>query len=160
MLTTRQVLYRTLKLLLILYVLICIVLYFFQEKLIFFPEQLNKDHRFRFAQPFEELTINTADGSKLNGLLFTADRSKGLIFYLHGNAGSLENWGKVASRYTDLHYNVFLLDYPGYGKSEGRIKSRDQLFRAIQSAYDTIRRRFHEDRIVVLGYSLGTGPAA
>jgi uncharacterized protein len=158
--TTRKVLYRTIKLLLILYVLSCIVLYFFQEKLIFFPDQLDKDYRFHFAQPFEELTIQTADGSHLNGLLFTADSSKGLIFYLHGNAGSLKDWGEVASRYTDLHYSVFLLDYPGYGKSEGRIQSRDHLFQAIQSAYDSVKRRFQEARIVVLGYSLGTGPAA
>ncbi len=151
---------RIVKLVLILYILICVGLYFFQEKLLFFPDKLDKDHRFSFAQPFEEIDVRTKDGEILNGLLFKADSAKGLIFYLHGNAGCLDKWGKVAQCYTDLHYNVFILDYPGYGKSEGSIQSKTQLFDAIQSAYDVMKKRFNEDSIVVLGYSIGTGPAA
>jgi pimeloyl-ACP methyl ester carboxylesterase len=93
-------------------------------------------------------------------LLFKTDSAKGLVFYLHGNAGSLDNWGEVAKLYTGVHYNVFIIDYPGYGKSEGAIKSKNQLFEAIQTAYDEMTKRFHEDSIVVLGYSIGTGLAA
>jgi pimeloyl-ACP methyl ester carboxylesterase len=150
----------TLKLLLILYVLICILLYFFQEKLIFFPDRLSKDFKFHFDQPFEEINVKTKDGKLLNGLLFTTERTKGLVFYLHGNAGALNSWGDVAKCYTDLNYDVFILDYPGYGKSEGSIQSQAQLFASIQIAYDEIKKRYKEERIVVLGYSIGTGPAA
>jgi uncharacterized protein len=135
-------------------------LYFFQEKLLFFPDKLDKDYKFSFNQPVEEVNIKTKDEKLLNGLLFRTDTAKGLIFYLHGNAGSLDNWGDVAKRYTDLHYNVFILDYPGYGKSEGAIDSKLQLFEAIQTAYNEMKTRFQEDSIVVLGYSIGTGPAA
>jgi pimeloyl-ACP methyl ester carboxylesterase len=71
------------------------------------------------------------DRNLLNALLFKTDSAKGLVFYLHGNAGSLDNWGDVARRYTALDYDVFMLDYPGYGKSEGAIKSETQLFDAI-----------------------------
>lgn len=160
MLSTKKVLFRTLKLLLILYVLICVALYFFQEKLLFFPDKLDKTYKFSFTQPFDEINTKTNDGKSMNGLLFKTDSAKGLMFYLHGNAGSLESWGNVAKRYTDLHYNVFILDYPGYGKSEGSIRSKTQLFNAIQRAYDQIKMSFHEDSIVVLGYSIGTGLAA
>ena len=160
MLSTKKVIFRTLKLLLIFYVLICVGLYFFQEKLLFFPDKLDKNHKFSFTQPFDEINIKTKGGSLLNGLLFKADSAKRLVFYLHGNAGSLDSWGDVAKRYTDLHYNVFILDYPGYGKSEGAIKSKTQLFDDIQIAYDKMKQQFHEDSIVVLGYSIGTGPAA
>ncbi|MBE7170322.1 MAG: alpha/beta fold hydrolase [Williamsia sp.] len=149
-----------LKLLLIFYILICIGLYFFQEKLLFFPAKLDKNYQFPFNQPFDEINIQTKDGHLLNGLLFNADSAKGLIFYLHGNAGALNNWGEVAKLYTSLHYNIFILDYPGYGKSEGSIKNETQLLDDIQSAYDRIKQQFHENSIVVLGYSLGTGPAA
>jgi hypothetical protein len=48
-----------LKLLLIFYVLICVGLYFFQEKLLFFPDRLNKNHKYAFGKPFEELFIKT-----------------------------------------------------------------------------------------------------
>ena len=160
MLTTKKVIHRTLKLLLIFYVLICTGLYFFQEKLLFFPEKLDKNHKFSFNQPFDEINIKTKDGNVLNGLLFKEDRAKGLVFYLHGNTGSLDNWGGVAKRYTDLHYSVFLLDYSGYGKSEGAIESKTQLFEDIQTAYDKMKQQFDEDSIIVLGYSIGTGLAA
>ena len=76
--------------------MICLVLYFFQEKLIFFPDKLDKNYKFSFNQPFEEVNIKTKGGNVLNGLLFKSDKAKGLIFYLHGNAGSLNSWGEVA----------------------------------------------------------------
>lgn len=160
MLTTKKLVFRTLQMALVFYVVICIFLYFFQEKLLFFPDKLNKGHKFSFNQPYEEVNIKTPDGSLLNGLLFTTDSAKGLVFYLHGNAGSLASWGNVAKRYTELDYNVFILDYPGYGKSEGVIKSKQQLFDAIQTAYHEMKKRYDEDSIIVLGYSIGTGPAA
>lgn len=143
----------------ILYLVICALLYFFQEKLIFFPQKLARDYRFGFNQPFEEVTIPTKDKSQLHGLLFKADSSKGLVFYLHGNGGALDSWGEVARTYTALNYDVFLLDYRGYGKSEGAIYSQQQFFDDVQAAYDSIRTRYAEDRIVVLGYSIGTGVA-
>jgi pimeloyl-ACP methyl ester carboxylesterase len=160
MLTTKKVLFLALKLLLIVYVLFCIGLYFFQEKLLFYPDKLGKNYKFSFNQPFEELNIKTKDGKLMNGILFMADSTKGLVFYLHGNAGSLSSWGDVAKRYTDLHYSVFMLDYPGYGKSEGSIENKTQLFDAIQTCYDEMQKRFHGDSIIVLGYSVGTGLAA
>ncbi len=157
---TKKVVLITLKILLIFYLVICIVLYFLQEKLIFLPQKLDKDHKFSFSNSFEELNIKTDDGHLLNGLLFKADSTKGLVFYLHGNAGSLARWGDVAKRYTDLHYDVFILDYAGYGKSEGSIKSQSQFFKDIQAAYDDMKKRYREEQIVVLGYSIGTGAAA
>jgi uncharacterized protein len=160
MLSTKKILLRTLKLLIAFYILICIVLYFFQEKLIFFPDKLDKDYKFSFVQPFEEINIKVDDGNLLNGLLFKSDTTKGLIFYLHGNAGSVDTWGEVAKRYTDLHYDVFILDYPGYGKSTGRIKSKKQLLEGIHSAYDEMKKRYSENQIVALGYSIGTGLAS
>jgi len=59
-----------------------------------------------------------------------------------------------------LHYNIFILDYAGYGKSEGDIKSQTQLFSDIQAAYSEMKKRCKEDSIVILGYSIGTGLAA
>jgi len=156
----KKILLRTLKLVAGLYIIICLLLYFFQEKLIFFPQKLEKNYRFSFTQPFEEINIKTTDNKQLNGVLFKADSSKGVIFYLHGNAGSINTWGNVAKTYTDLHYNVFILDYRGYGKSEGSINGQGQFYQDIQNAYDNLKTMYSEDKIVVLGYSIGTGPAA
>ena len=142
-----------------LYVALCGLLYFFQEKFIFFPEKLPKGHAFSFREAFEEVTIKTEDNILLNGLLFKADASKGLIFYLHGNAGSLQSWGNISKTYTDLGYDLFILDYRGFGKSEGAISSQDQMCGDAQSAYYIMKSRYSEDNIIVLGYSIGTGIA-
>src|SRR4051812_47900948 len=156
----KKIITRIIATIAILYLCICGLMYFFQEKLIFIPEKLAKDYHFRFNQKFEELNIKTDDHTSLNGLLFKADSSKGLIFYLHGNAGSLATWGNVAKTYTDLNYDVFILDYRGYGKSEGTITSQAQIYSDVQAVYDTLKSTYDEHKIIVLGYSIGTGPAA
>src|SRR5689334_9884091 len=140
MIRPKNLLIRTIIFIIALYAIICTCLYFFQERLIFFGDKLDKNFRFAFNQPFQEINIKTRANKLLNGLLFTTDNSKRLIFYLHGNAGSLANWGDVAKRYTDLHYNVFILDYPGYGQSEGSISSERELFEDIQTAYHEIEK--------------------
>jgi uncharacterized protein len=135
----KRMLLNTILIIAIVYLLICVLLYLFQEKLIFFPQKLVRDYRFEYNQPFEELYITTSDKTRLHGLLFKADNSKGLIFYLHGNGGALDSWGEVARTYTGLNYDVFLLDYRGYGKSEGTINGQKQLFADVQTVYDTMK---------------------
>jgi hypothetical protein len=141
------------------YIFTCGLLFFIQERLIFFPEKLSVDFKFPFDQKFEEINIKTEDQKLLHGLLFTSDSSKGLIFYLHGNSGSLHSWGEAAKTYTDLNHDVFMLDYRGFGKSEGSISSQDQMYQDLQIAYDELKKRYREDQITILGYSIGTGLA-
>ena len=148
------------KVILALYVVLSIVLYFYQEKLIFLPQKLEKTHHFNFSQEFEELNFKTNDDKLINGLLFKSEQSKGLIFYLHGNAGSLNSWGNIAKTYTDLNYDIFILDYRGYGKSEGTIISQKQLFEDNQMIYYELLKNYNEENIVIIGYSIGTGLAS
>ncbi|HLG04470.1 MAG TPA: alpha/beta fold hydrolase [Bacteroidia bacterium] len=150
----------TLQIILFVYIIVCVILFLFQEKLIFFPQKLDKSYQFRFDQKFDEKNIQTNDGTTLNGILFHADSTKGLVFYLHGNAGSLSSWGEVARTYTDLNYDVYMPDYRGYGKSGGTISSQAELYNDLQVAYNELKKQYSEDKIVLLGYSIGTGPAA
>jgi len=142
------------------YISVCVILFARQEKLIFDPTKLSTDFKFAFDGKFEEVNIKTPDNKLLNGVLFKADSTKGLVFYLHGNAGALNTWGQVAKTYTDMHHDVFMLDYRGYGKSEGQINSQQQFFDDIQLAYNHMKKRYLENKIIVLGYSIGTGAAA
>lgn len=144
----------------VLYVSLCALLFLVQEKIIFLPDKLDKAHQFSFSIPFEEINIVTDDDKLLHGLLFKADSSRGLIFYLHGNGGSVNAWGDIAETYTKLHYDIFLLDYRGYGKSDGTIESELQLFSDVHLAYKEMLKRYKEDNVIVLGYSIGTGLAA
>jgi len=145
--------------LLTLYICLCLCYYFFQEKFLF-THTSPSNHAYQFEGKVEERNIQTRDGLKLNGLLFKSDSSKGLIFYLHGGGHTLDKWGKYARTYTDLHYDIFFLDYRGFGKSEGGLPTEKQLYNDVQDAYNNLKTSYKENAIVVLGYSLGTAPAA
>lgn len=142
------------------YVLLCVGVYFYQEKIIFHPEKLPEDYKFSFEGNFEEIKIQTKDKKYLSSVLFKAQDSKGVIFYLHGNGGSIKGWGEVAQLYKSMNYDTFIPDYRGYGKSQGEINSKDQLFSDVESAYQELLKRYPENKIIILGYSVGTGLAA
>ncbi len=144
----------------VLYVAVCTFFYSEQNEILFVPTKLAADYQFSFPGQFKELNVKTRDGFTLDGGLFKTDSAKGLIFYLHGNAGALSTWGEIAGIYTSLGYDLFILDYRGYGKSEAQITSEVQLFDDVQIAYDSLRKQYPENKIVILGYSIGTGPAA
>lgn len=149
-----------LSVLLGIYLTICLLLYFFQEKMIFYPQTLAKDFQFQHYRNFEERYVEMKDGKKLHSLLFKIENPKGVVFYLHGNAGSLESWGSVAEIFTDMGYDVFIPDYRGYGKSQGAIESEAQMHRDNQTLYNSLKSNYSEGGIIVLGHSIGSGMAA
>ena len=130
------------------------------EQQLFPGAKLDKNFHFNFPGNVSEINILTKDRSKLNGLLFKSDQTKGLIIYLHGSNGAVDTWGKIAGFYTALNYDIFMLDYRGYGKSDGKITSEAQLYSDAQAAYDQLSLDYSQRHIVVIGQSLGAAPAA
>jgi len=144
----------------VLYAAVCCFFYSEQTDILFVPTKLPQGYQFKYPGNFTERKIKTTDGITLDGLLFKADSSKGLVFYLHGNGGALNTWGDMASIYTSSGYDLFILDYRGYGKSEGKISSQQQFFDDAQTAYNDLRTLYPENKIIIQGYSIGTCPAA
>lgn len=144
----------------VIYLVVVSYVYFNQVGMVFQSASLPKEYKFDYQSKFEELNIKSFDGANLNGLLFKADKSKGLVFYLHGNAGTLEAWGKIAKTYTNLGYDIFILDYRSFGKSEGEIENEKQLNKDIAVVYKTLNKRYPENKIIIDGYSIGSGLAA
>jgi uncharacterized protein len=141
------------------YVLICSALYFSQESLLFRPEPLAADFRFEFPQSFKEVAL-PVDGATLSALHFMIPNPKGVVLFFHGNAGSLRRWGEVADSFTARGYDLFIFDYRGYGKSNGKIASEHQLIDDGARAYRYVNERYPPQDIVIYGRSLGTGLAA
>jgi len=144
----------------LIFITVVLLFYFFQEKILFYPQKLSSDYVFDYVEKYEEIYIETRDNIKLHGLLFKADSSRGLVFYLHGNAGSLSTWGRVAQPFLANNYDCFVLDYRGYGKSEGEISSEEQFLSDVNTVYQQMVKLYDEDNVIVVGYSIGTGPAA
>lgn len=144
----------------VIYVMVISYVYFNQVGMVFQSASLSKEYQFDYQSQFEEINIKSFDGVNLNGLLFKAKESRGLVFYLHGNAGTLETWGEIAKTYTNLGYDIFILDYRSFGKSEGEIENEEQLNKDIAIVYKTLKKRYPENKIIISGYSIGSGLAA
>lgn len=151
---------KLLAILALLYSMLCAGLYFLQEKLIFHPSPLPDDFTYEFQKNFQERSFKVEEDVLLNALHFKADTTRGLIFYLHGNAGTLAHHGQVADLYLQGGYDILMLDYRGFGKSDGEIISEKQLYSDNQMIYNAMLQEYSESDIVVLGYSIGTGMAA
>lgn len=143
----------------IIILLLMLLVAYVQEKLLFHPRKLTVDHAYNFEWKFEEVNFETSRNVTINGLHFKAENPRGVIFYLHGNAGALDSWGHVALQFLQLNYDVLIIDYRGFGKSTGRISERG-LFHDAQFIYNKLKEQYGEDKIVVYGRSIGTGIAA
>lgn len=138
-----------------LYGLLCGVLYFFQESLIFLPTILSQEHVYVMDNTFEEIFLEGEAGAKLNGLHFKSENPKGAILYYHGNAGDLQRWGTITSFFIEKGYDVVVMDYRGYGKSSGK-KSMEHLYADSELWYGYTKEHYLEKDITVYGRSLGT----
>lgn len=140
-----------------LYVVVSLVLYLMQTRLIFYPGHLSKD--FRYSGDASEVFLTTADGERINGLFFPAPGDDVVLFF-HGNAGDLSGWQYVAEDFTDYGYSVFIIDYRGYGKSGGKI-SEQGLYRDADAAWEYVvkQKGCAPENVIVYGRSIGSGVA-
>ena len=154
---------RTIFVLLSIYFVGGALLYFFQEKMLFHPESISKSTKYSYDSNFEEKFYTVEKGVELNTLLFSTDsikENRKLIFYIHGNGGTLKTLGSVATSFTNRGYDCFMYDYRGYGKSDGVIDSEAKLFSDAQILYNQMKQIYAEEDIVIVGYSIGTGIAS
>ncbi len=130
-----------------------------EESSRFKGQTLPPDFVYAFDGECEELTLETEDGGRLSSVLFKADSAKGVVCFWKGNGGTLRDWAPIAPLFLDLGYDVLLTDYRQHGKSRGQI-SLENFYADAQLVYDSLKRRYPEDRIVVAGFSLGGRIAA
>jgi pimeloyl-ACP methyl ester carboxylesterase len=135
------------------------LLYVTQERIILPASALAADYRFQFDQPFEEVWI-PVQGASLHALHFKQPNPRGVVFFLHGNAGNLVSWTTGLDFYRRVNYDLFMVDYRGYGKSTGRIENEAQLYADARAAYDAMAPLYRDKPIVIYGRSLGTALAA
>lgn len=148
------------KLAVIIYILAGLLLYFLQNKFLFHPKSLPADYVFKFDQPFQEINLSLTADKNLNIIRFTTPDSvaKGVVLYFHGNRQNVERYAPYASFFTRHNYEVWMPDYPGFGKSTGEL-SEAVLNDLVTQVYKLAHARFSEQQIIIYGKSLGTGPA-
>lgn len=140
------------------YLVLLIWIHYCQERLIFRPEPLPVAHRF-VLDDVHEVSIDVG-GETLSALHLKLPNPQGVVFFLHGNTGNLSTWFIHSDFYRAANYDLFMLDYRGYGKSSGRIASEEQLHGDVSAVWQQVAPRYAGKRIVFYGRSLGTGLAA
>lgn len=128
-------------------------LYFPEKNLLATPEDIGLS--------FEDLTLTTEDGVRIHGWYVPFDGSRKTLLWFHGNAGNIGNRVDLLSRlHRNLKINILIIDYRGYGKSEGEI-SEEGTRRDARAAYDYLMGRPDVDprKVLVFGRSLGAAVA-
>jgi len=129
------------------YLLLVVMMYFLQSQMIYFPEDVGLS--------FEDVTFITEDDVNLHGWFIPND-SNTTVLYFHGNAGNISGRLQTIQLLHNFGLNVFIFDYRGYGKSEGR-PSEQGTYKDAQAAWNYLVRvrEIENDNIVVMGRSLG-----
>ncbi len=146
------------RILLVLLVLFAAVFLFAQlvrRTGMFFPDRYPTG---RWDLGGEDHFFTAGDGIRLHGWWFHAsDANAPVIVWCHGNAGNITNRADTAAELARRGVSVFVFDYRGFGRSEGRA-SESALFRDAIAAFDYVKAK-GPSRIVLYGESVG-GPYA
>lgn len=145
------------------YIVAGIALYFFQDKILFQPEALKADYHFQFKTPFKEINIAYDSFTTFNIIRFNADTNsikKGAVIYCHGNMENINHYAAFAPSFTKYGYDVWMMDYPGFGKSAGSLNENILYEEALQVYKMVVAAGYTSDSIIIYGKSLGTGIAA
>lgn len=127
--------------------------------MIFFPEKNFYQTPQDFGWKYEEVSLQTSDNIQLHGWLIQPFiQKKGSLLFFHGNAGNISHRLFKVKGWLEAGYEVFLVDYRGYGKSQGNIRSEDDVVEDAEAAFHWLKKHLKGDSspIVVFGESLGT----
>ena len=157
----KKKIFRWLKVAIIIYCILGCLLYYLQDRLLLHPQKVSADSSYHFSQQFTEANIVVDAATSFNVVQFTVADSirKGVVLYFHGNRENVTRYAPYASWFTSNGYEVWMVDYPGFGKSTGELSEQSLYDEALQ-VYKMARGRFQPSEIIIYGKSLGTGIAA
>jgi hypothetical protein len=146
------------------YVLLGVMLFFMQERMVFLArmpgrqlEATPRDAGFDYV----DVNFETADGLSLHGWYVYAHNPRGTILFLHGNAGNISHRLDSIAIFHELGLDTFIIDYRGYGQSEGK-PSEEGTYRDAEAAWQYLvtQRGKDPERIIMFGRSIGGAVAA
>jgi len=157
--TTGARIRRALIVLIIVYCVGGLTLYFVQDLILFHPKPLARNYQFKFEQSFEETDIQYGKYN-LSLVKFRSQKKRnGIVLFYHGNMENVEHYKKYPQIFLGNNYDVWMIDYPGFGKTTGK-RSESIMDDQAMLMYDMALQQSSADSIVIYGKSIGTGVAA
>ena len=142
------------------YLALCLLVFFVQRRLIYFPIRWSAAEESRANPGYGEIRVRTADGEEIHAWLSRVEDSRWTVIIFHGNAGNLLYHEAPLELFRALGFQAILFDYRGYGLSSGS-PSEEGLLRDGEAVrqYVTATLGVPQERLVYFGYSLGSGVA-
>lgn len=145
------------------YAALLAAMFMLQDGMIYFPgtgremERTPEDA----GLAYETVWLATEDGVRIEAWYVPAPAARGVALLTHGNAGNISHRIKYASLFHSLGYSILMLEYRGYGRSEGK-PSEEGTYADARAAWRhlTNERGYPAGRIVLVGESLGGAVAA
>ena len=137
-----------------------ILIWWLQPRMIFYPIKPLQATPADWGMAYEDVRLTTEDGIALHGWLTPATRGRttppSTLLFFHGNAGNISHRRDSLAIFNDLGLDVLIIDYRGFGRSEGSV-SEQGLYRDAAAAWHwlTQTRGIPAEEIVIFGRSLG-----
>jgi len=137
-------------------VLMAIFAKYLERRNLFFPFKTIEYTPKLAGLSYEDIYFATRDNKKINGWFIPAKDAKYTILFFHGNAGNISHRLDKIKIFHDLGLNIFIIDYRGYGKSEGS-PSEAGLYLDAKAAYSYLvdNCKMKSSSIILYGESLG-----
>jgi fermentation-respiration switch protein FrsA (DUF1100 family) len=137
-------------------VLLSAILYLFQPNFVYFPSAQLVTTPKLIPLDYEDVSIRTKDGIRLHGWYLTHDSPRATLLFLHGNGGNISHRLDSLAIFNSLGLAVLIIDYRGYGQSEGTTSEQGTYLDANAAwQYLINEKQLTGDNIIVFGRSMG-----
>jgi fermentation-respiration switch protein FrsA (DUF1100 family) len=146
------------------YLGVVLFVYLTQSGLLYLPDVGGRDLARTPAEvgmDYQDVTLTTEDEVQLHGWFVPVERPRATVLFFHGNAGNISHRLGSLQIFHHLGLNVLIIDYRGYGKSEGS-PSEQGTYRDAEAAWRHLveQRGIPAGEIILFGRSLGAALAA
>ncbi len=144
------------------YLAACLYLYFQQTRFIFFPssaiEVTPKAFNLKYQEVWIPVTAASGKVEKIHGWWIPAAKPNAkVLLYLHGNGVNIGANAAHADRFHRMGFAVLIIDYRGYGLSEGSFPNETSVYLDAATAWNYLvkQRQIQPSDIFIYGHSLG-----
>jgi fermentation-respiration switch protein FrsA (DUF1100 family) len=139
-----------------------------EPRMLYHPSRTIEQTPEQVGLRYENINLTTSDGVNINGWFLPGENlgedghtTRLTVLFFHGNAGNISHRLEKIGIFRDLGVDTFIIDYRGYGRSEGK-PSEQGTYHDAQTAYEylTQQRKLAPRSIVAYGESLGCAIAA
>jgi hypothetical protein len=157
----RSLLFRLLRIAVLVYIGLAGVMMFAENRLLFFPTRYPVGNWKPPGLTIEDAWFDASDGARLHGWFVPCENPRAVILFAHGNGGNLTDRTDMLRVLHDrMRSSVMIFDYRGYGRSVG-LPTEQGILADGRAARKWLAARagIPESQIVMMGESLGGGVA-